>query len=69
MHFLVRGLATIESSWYFAVLLLTVHTTARRLAFAGRWTTTFSDLFAVGAWIVGEGPEDGSIAILLVMGV
>jgi len=58
VHDLLRRLTTIEMApkilpvWSLAMLLLTIHTTTGRFAFAGSWTSSATNALVVGAGII-----------------
>ena len=65
MHNLIRRLSSIETRWYFAMLLLALVAASRGLAFAAGRSATAADLLVVRAFGIGEGGQDGCIALLL----
>ena len=52
-------LTTLEPWVDLSLGLLTIHTTTRGLAIAGRGTATLADALVVGALVVGQAGEDG----------
>jgi len=54
----IRCLSSVETDGYTTMLLLTLVTTTRCLAFARGWTTTSSDALVVCAGVVGQVGED-----------